>query len=137
MHGSVKQSTHTELLMKMLKCLEIWQILTQEQSFEQPIHFLVQPHTWNAWCQVLHWCNDVSCLKCMRKMIIQASKEYSSFAMNSTLYNLNVAFLHPHSYTKSAYFGSLYLHLHFCIFFMMHHTFETPCLELCYKGLLL
>lgn len=48
----------------------------------------------------------------MQGMLIKARKALYAIDLNSALYCLNMTFLHPDSYNKSAYFGALYQNLH-------------------------
>lgn len=82
-------------------------------SLEQPLHFLAQPHTWNARRQDPHWCNDAYSSKSVRRITIQVSEILLSTELNSALYCHNAGFPHPHSYMKSA-------------FAFLTYSFETP-----------
>lgn len=47
--------------------------------FEQPLHFLAQPHKWNAWLQTPHWCYDAYCLEFKQRVAVQTDKVLLSF----------------------------------------------------------
>lgn len=52
-------------------------------------HLLAQPQTKNACERVPHWCNDASCLKFVRRMMIRVSKILLSADTYSSLYSHN------------------------------------------------
>lgn len=77
-HASKHETVHSRTTFnEEVQMLVIWYIVTQQSShyfFEQPFHFLMKVHTYNAYDQTPNWCNDACFLKSILRMKIKATE---------------------------------------------------------------
>lgn len=92
-------------------------------SFKQPLYFLAQLHTWNAYRSAPYGCNDACCSKSVQRTVTQASEALLSTELYITVNCLNSAFPHPHYCNQSAFLNHCYLPFYFWQIVLKHPAY--------------